>query len=102
MIPNEEFDYTLLKSVLAQYSGIRQKIHELLQSGVITRVKKGLYVFGSEYNQAPICKEVLANLIYGPSYKKVMPDRIESDLWIDAFIKIELRQFLFYGFFVNG
>ena len=38
-----------------------------MRAGVITRVKKGLYVFGPEYNQAPVCKEVLANLIYGPS-----------------------------------
>jgi predicted transcriptional regulator of viral defense system len=67
-IPNEEFDYTLLKSTLSQYSGVRQKIHQLLRMGAIIRVKKGIYVFGREYNYAPVCKEVLANLIYGPSY----------------------------------
>ena len=39
-IQSEEFDYTLLKSVLSQYSGVRQKIHQLIKSGVITRVKK--------------------------------------------------------------
>lgn len=86
-IPNEEFDYTLLSSALSQYSGLRQKIHELMQAGVITRVKKGLYVFGPEYNQAPICKEVLANLIYGPScisleyalaFHGLIPERVET------------------------
>ena len=31
------------------------------------RVKKGLYVFSPDVRQAPVCKESLANLIYGPS-----------------------------------
>ncbi len=87
MIPNEEFDYTLLSSILSQYSGLQQKIHELMQADVITRVKKGLYVFGPKYNQAPICKEVLANLIYGPScisleyalaFHGLIPERVET------------------------
>ena len=86
-IPNEEFDYTLLSSALSEYSGVRQKIHDLMRAGVITRVKKGLYVFGPEYTRAPICKEVLANLIFGPSYISleyalafhgVIPERVES------------------------
>ena len=86
MIQNEEFDYTLLSSVLSEYTGFRQKIHALLESGVITRVKKGLYVFGDSYNQAPICKETLANLIYGPSclsleyalsFHGFIPERVE-------------------------
>jgi hypothetical protein len=66
-IPSEEFDYTLLSSILSSYSSVRRKINELLRSRVIERVKKGLYVFGREYAQGPIVKETLANLIYGPS-----------------------------------
>lgn len=66
-ISTEEFDYTLLSSVLSSYSSVRRKINELLHSGVIVRVKKGLYVFGREYTQGPIIRETLANLIYGPS-----------------------------------
>ena len=86
-LPQEEFDYTLLTAALSQYSGVRQKINELLKSGVIVRVKKGLYVFGPAYNQAPVCKEVLANLIYGPScisleyalsYHGLIPERVET------------------------
>lgn len=86
-IPNEEFDYALLSSALSRYSAVRQKINELLKTGVIIRVKKGLYVFGGAYNQAPICKEVLANLIYGPScisleyalaYHGLIPERVET------------------------
>lgn len=86
-IPSEEFDYAFLTSALSSYSGIRQKINELLKAGVIIRVKKGLYVFGPTYNQAPVCKELLANLIYGPSYISLeyalsfhglIPERVET------------------------
>lgn len=86
-IPCEEFDYVLLTDVLSHYSAVRQKINELLKSGVILRVKKGLYVFGPGYNQAPVSKEVLANLIYGPScisleyalsYHGLIPERVET------------------------
>ncbi len=64
---SEEFDYVALSSALSDYQAPRQKINELLKEGVIVRVKKGLYVFGSGYRRSPICSEVLANLIYGPS-----------------------------------
>ena len=36
--------------------------------GGIVRVKKGLYVFGLDYRRGAWSREVLANLIYGPSY----------------------------------
>lgn len=86
-IPSEEFDYSLLTSVLSSYKGIRQKINELLKAKVIIRIKKGLYVFGPNYTRNPICKEVLANLIYGPSYISLeyalsyhglIPERVET------------------------
>lgn len=86
-IPLEEFDYALLTSALSPYTAVRQKINELLKAGVITRVKKGLYVFGPNYNQVPIRKEVLANLIYGPScisleyvlaFHGLIPERVET------------------------
>jgi predicted transcriptional regulator of viral defense system len=86
-IPREEFDYTLLTGTLSEYSGVRQKINELLRNQVIIRVKKGLYVFGPEYNRNPVCIEVLANLIYGPSclsleyalaYYGLIPERVEQ------------------------
>jgi predicted transcriptional regulator of viral defense system len=87
IIGREEFDYVMLTSALSEYSGIRTKINDLLSSGVIVRVKKGLYVFGPRYNQQPICKEILANLIYGPScisleyalsYHGLTPERVET------------------------
>ncbi len=67
-IPEEEFDYQTLLSCLEGYSYPRDRISELLRKGKIIRVKKGLYVFGEEYRRKPYSREILANLIYGPSY----------------------------------
>lgn len=66
-IPWEEFDYQALLQVLKDYAYPRDKITDLLAKGVIVRVKKGLYVFGDAYRTRPYSREILANLIYGPS-----------------------------------
>ena len=82
----EENDYNFIKSVLAEYKNPRVKINEMLKSGKIIRVKKGLYVFGKELAEQPFSKECLANLIYGPSYISLeyalafyglIPERVE-------------------------
>jgi len=86
-IGREEFDYVQLCSVLREYRSPRQKIHDLLAAGVIQRFKKGLYIFGPDYNLEPICAEVLANLTYGPSclsleyalsYYGMIPERVDT------------------------
>jgi predicted transcriptional regulator of viral defense system len=66
-IGQEEVDYLLLKSLFSESSAPRDKISRLLKSKVLVRVKKGLYVFSPEFSEVPFSKEVLANLIYGPS-----------------------------------
>lgn len=86
-IPQEEFDYQALLDVLSGYSRPRAKITALLRNGVIVRVKKGLYVFGKEERRKPLCPELLANLIYGPScvsleyalaWHALIPERVET------------------------
>lgn len=67
-IRSEEFDYQLLLDILRPYSQPRDKITKLIRKGVIIRVKKGLYIFGPDYAMSPYSPEILANLIYGPSY----------------------------------
>lgn len=64
----DEFDYQMLLDGLRDYKQPRVKITQLLKKGVIIRVKKGLYVFGEPYRRKPVSREILANLIYGPSY----------------------------------
>lgn len=67
-IRHEEFDYQSLLYCLKDYSYPRDKISALLRGGEIIRVKKGLYIFGEEHRNEPFSREILANLIYGPSY----------------------------------
>ncbi len=64
----EIFDYGMLMSHLKHLKAPHRKITELLKSGDIIRIKKGLYIFGVKDRQAPIHLGLLANLIYGPSY----------------------------------
>ncbi len=67
-IPYPEFDYQTLLDLVREYAYPRQRISVLLRNGLIIRVKKGLYVLGESGRQQPYCRELLANLIYGPSY----------------------------------
>ena len=62
------FDYQTLLHALTEFAAPRNKITRLLREGDIIRVKKGLYVFGPRLRRGPISRELLANLIYGPSY----------------------------------
>ena len=63
-----EFDYQALLACLKSYSQPRRKINQLLKSGDIVRVKKGIYVFGPALQKSPASTLKLANLVYGPSY----------------------------------
>ncbi len=86
-IEHEEFDYQTLLDCLKDYARPRDKISSLLKKGLIIRVKKGLYIFGDEYRRRPYSREILANLIYGPSYISLdfslqhyglIPERVEA------------------------
>lgn len=85
-IAGEEFDYQVLLNILKDYAYPRDKITELLCRRIIVRVKKGIYVFGEKYLRRPFSREVLANMIYGPSYLSLdyalhyyglIPERVE-------------------------
>lgn len=87
IIDREEFDYQALMSALSGYASPRSRVTALLRSGAIIRVKKGLYVFGDAYRRRPYCRELLANLMYGPSfvsldyalgYYGLIPERVEE------------------------
>lgn len=83
----EEFDYQTLLDAVKGYAHPRMKISSLLAKGTIVRVKKGLYVFGESQRRRPYSRELLANLIYGPSYISleyalhyhgIIPERAET------------------------
>lgn len=67
-LSGEIFDYPTLLHHLREYKKPRDKITILLKNGSIVRIKKGLYVFGENYRRKPLSLEILANLIYSPSY----------------------------------
>lgn len=85
-IAHEVFDYQALVGALSDYSKPRDKITKLLATGSIIRIKKGLYCFGEALTKAPISREQVANLVYGPSYVSteyamgyhgLIPERVE-------------------------
>lgn len=86
-IPSEIFDYQTLIDALKELSSPRDKITDMLRQGIIIRVKKGLYVFGDKHRKRLYSKELLANLVYGPSYISLdyalahyglIPERVEA------------------------
>lgn len=86
-IQAEIFDYQTLTEAMKGLSFPRDKITDMLRQGAIIRIKKGLYVFGTGYQRYPYSKELLANLIYGPSYVSLdyalayhglIPERVEA------------------------
>lgn len=85
--PFEEIDYPFLKDCLKDYAQPRMKIRSYLQSKDLIKVKKGLYIFGEKAAREPYSKELLANLIYGPSaisleyalsFHGLIPERLEE------------------------
>jgi len=84
---SDVIDYNQLMSCLQHYKAPHRKITTLLKSGVLIRIKKGLYIFGDDFRQDTIHLGYLANLIYGPSYVSleyalsyysIIPERVET------------------------
>ncbi|HEY5234737.1 MAG TPA: hypothetical protein VIJ14_01055 [Rhabdochlamydiaceae bacterium] len=67
-VAGEIFDYQILMHYLKEYKKPRDKVTLLIKDKTIIRVKKGLYIFGPDYRRSAISQEILANLIYSPSY----------------------------------
>jgi predicted transcriptional regulator of viral defense system len=85
-LPKHPFDYNLLLNLLANYRSPRMKIGSMLKNQEIIRVKKGLYLLSPEYG-GEMDKQILSNLIYGPSYVSLeyalsywglIPERVEE------------------------
>lgn len=87
-LERREVDYSLLSSALkrAGYLAPNKKIHDLMKAGDLIGVKRGLYVVSSPEAKGEVCKESLANLLYGPScvslesalaYHELIPERVE-------------------------
>ncbi len=66
-IEQDVFDYTHLMEILSGYKKPRDVVTNLLKQNKIIRLRKGLYCFTTLWQKAPVSKEMLANLVYGPS-----------------------------------
>ncbi len=65
---NIPFTHGSLVSLLKDYKCPNDKIAKLIADNYIHSIKRGLYVLTNRINKYHISKELLANLIYGPSY----------------------------------
>lgn len=65
---HQPMSYHLLRSLLKNYKRPNDKIHELLKKGILTSVKKGLYISGPMLAKTQPEPFLLANHIWGPSY----------------------------------
>jgi len=83
----EEFDHQALLDAAKEYARPRDAITRLLRSGSVIRVAPGIYIFGPAYRRRPYSREILANLIAGPSYVSfdyalqhygLIPERVEA------------------------
>ena len=63
-------DYATIKNLLTEngYKYINDKIKYMKQQGLLTALKKGLYIYHSPYVKTLISKEIIANNLLGPSY----------------------------------
>ncbi len=68
VIQRDVFDYQQLVECLSHLKKPRDKIQTLLLRKEIIRIRKGLYTFGEAFRRSPLSREILANIIYGPSY----------------------------------
>jgi len=82
-------DYATIKNLLTEngYKYINDKIKYMKQQGLLTSLKKGLYVYNSPYVKTLISKEIIANNLLGPSYisyeyalyyHSITPERVEA------------------------
>jgi predicted transcriptional regulator of viral defense system len=68
--PSRIIEHTTLSQILSNfgYSRINDKIVQLKNKGILTALKSGLYLYSPVYNEALVSKEIIANLLLGPSY----------------------------------
>ena len=68
IVGNVPFDLSVLQSIFPDCKHITDKARSLESEGRIVRLKKGLYVASQQETEIPVCRELVANHLYGPSY----------------------------------
>jgi len=82
-----EVDYQALMAQMQGQTHPRRKLAELQNKGYVTRLKKGFYVLAPEVTGREYSPQIVANLLYGPSYIsleyalsyfQLIPERVEA------------------------
>ena len=68
IVGNVPFDLSVLQSIYPDCKHITDKARSLEAEGKIVRLKRGLYVASRDQTEIQICRELVANHLYGPSY----------------------------------
>ncbi len=63
-----EVDYQTLMNLLKNISHPRRYLAQLQKKNILIRIKKGLYIFSKNFNNQIASSEIIANIMYGPSY----------------------------------
>ncbi len=63
-----ELDFLALRGLFGEGGNLRDKVSRLMKAGELIGVTKGIYLTATELRKRPASLEVLANMIYGPSY----------------------------------
>ncbi len=81
-----EVDYQALMAQMQNQSHPRRKLKELQEKGFLIRLKKGFYVLTYDFIGKNYSPQIIANLLYGPSYLSLeyalsyyslIPERVE-------------------------
>lgn len=86
---NTPIEYATLVALLSHYKSPKDKIAALEKQKKLIRIKKGLFVAVPKDGTGSICRELIANHLYGPSYislesalsfHNLIPERVYSVL----------------------
>jgi hypothetical protein len=68
--PSRILEHATLSSILENlgYKRINDKIMQLKNKGLLTSLKNGYYIYNSLHNNTLVSKEIIANVLLGPSY----------------------------------
>ncbi len=81
--PSRIIEHATLSSILENlaYKRINDKIVQLKNKGILTPLKSGLYIYNPLYNNTLLSKEIIANILLGPSYVS-----LDFALWFHGLI----------------
>lgn len=81
--PSRIIEHATLSSILENlaYRRINDKIVQLKNKNILTPLKSGLYVYNPLYSNTLLSKEIIANILLGPSYVS-----LDFALWFHGLI----------------